>query len=241
VTHPGADSEVHRPVYLSSAHLIEVAGRIARLLPDANSDRLEQWLCVRYFETVDATKSEAPSNTKTLDLPQQVVLKIASCDQFAEAFFAFDRGLDETHPYFIVFKAMNSKRRWPKSIKGGNGWPAQSFWQRFAELDSRKPANRLFQYTKGLREITIATNRGASGAAAFSETILTSQKYGTRVLNVLDLAEWLLRRDAWQRIPEDSDVVGKFLQAIWIEDAEHVLFDAESQDLLTKAKTREIH
>ena len=218
--------------FLTSQQVIEVAGRLASLVPEQNSDVLEQWLCVRYFETAARNSRKGRKGSKKSALPQQIVLKIASCREFADAFFGLE--LDEQHPFFVVFKANNAGRRWPRS-RGGNGWPGQSFWQRFWELTDAKPAHSLFKYQRSSGQVKIGTKRGPAGVKAFKEAVL-SWKDGEALLSVSDLAEWFTRREAWPEPPDDVEVVARLIENIWIEDDEHELFDPESQALLTAAK-----
>lgn len=231
VPEAGGGDEANGPFYLRSEHLIDVATRLSDLLPVENTDSLEQWLCVRFFETADASDGTDDCEMQKV-LPDQITLRTTSCVEFAEAFFGLP--LDEDHRHFLVFRATRASARrtlWPLS-KGSNQWPIQSFWQRFKELQEGKPAHQLFRYSKSQGRIEISTKRGTEGVDRFREVILTPDVR----LNILDLAEWLGRREAWSWSPSDQDVVGRFLSRIWIEQAEHDLFDAPSQELLNNVK-----
>lgn len=215
-----ADAE---PVYLSSADVIEVARRLSEVLPPSRSDRLEEWLCVRYHETAAARGAGSPSQ-----LPAgRVELRIASCIKFADVYFGMS--LDPTHPYFLVFKAGTS-RAWPTK-NGTNSWPSQSFWQRFKELGPTKRGHSLFDYEHGTGYLRIGTRKEVE---PFIDVVLDSAQE-TR-LNVLDLAQWFSRVKAWAHPPTDTDVVAHFLRHIWITDAEGVYFDEPSTELLLAAK-----
>jgi hypothetical protein len=219
-------------VFLTAEHLIGVANRLSNL-PLSNSDCLEQWLCVRYWETSAAKADPDSQGASRVQLPENVELRIASCIEFADALFGMP--LDDSHPYFVVFKANAAKRRWPVS-KAGNMWPAQSFWQRFKELDDNKAAHPLFHYSKGRGYVAIGTKRGEDGIQAFTNAILASPT-GTNLLNVLDLAEWMARNTSWDAAPGDAEVVARFIGRIWLDDEEDVLFDEESRALLAAARS----
>jgi len=235
VTYVDTADDAAGPFYLTPQHIIEVVQRLGGLLAAENSVRLGLWLCVRYFETGEAITPEPQGTEMKRILPPEVVLTTVSCNEFGDVFFGLV--LDDVHKHFNVFNATStsaSQVRWPIS-RGGNKWPVQSFWQRFKELAPHKDAHKLFDYSHAQRKVTIATKRGTEALGAFTDTVLSSEGKGVR-LNVLDLAEWLARGDAWPQVPRDAEVVARFLQRIWIEDSEHPLFDSESQNLLIEAK-----
>lgn len=209
-------------VYLSSANVIEVAGRLSDVLPPSRSDRLEEWLCVRYHETRAARSAGSPSRLP----PGRVELRIASCIEFADAYFGMS--LDPTHPYFLVFKAGTS-RAWPTK-NGGNSWPSQSFWQRFKELGPTKRGHRLFDYEHAIGYLRIGTRKEVE---PFIDVVLGGPEEAK--LSVLDLAQWFGRTKAWPHPPSDEDVVAHFLGHIWVTEDERVYFDEPSNELLVAA------
>lgn len=220
MTDVASDAEA---LYLSSADVIEVAARLSAMLPPSRSDRLEEWLCVRYHETAAARSAGSPSQ-----LPDgRVELRIASCIEFADAYFGML--LDPTHPYFLVFKA-GTPRAWPTK-HGSNNWPSQSFWQRFKELGPTKRGHRLFDYEHATGFVRISTRKEVE---PFTDIVLGGAE--EEKISVLDLAQWFARAKGWTHPPSDVEVVGHFLQHIWITDAEGTYFDAPSNELLLAAK-----
>ena len=228
------------PFFLTLGHLVGVVNRLSHLLTDYESDGLEMWLLVRYCETeegkvgrgIEPTSWPAAGFALTTDY----------CRDFADIFFGMP--LKDSRKMFLVFKASSpGRQRWPK-FKDGNGWPVQSFWQRFhreltvAPNKKSKKNRELFEFDpleereQGKR--TICTRRGTDGVQTFARVVLGE---GKKSLNILDLAEWLARTESWDHVPDDVEVVSLFLRRIWIEEHEDVLFDEESRALLSAARS----
>lgn len=207
--------------YLTPEHIVDVVRRLS-FLESKKSDLLEMWLCVRFWESNGAQGGDLTDDA--------VSLKIEHCRKFADEFFGVD--LDPEHRWFMPFKFKegDSSSLW-RLARGGNQWPAQSFWQRFKEINETKPSGKLFLFEHGTGVVAIKTRRGTDGRDAFREYVLRDSR-----LNVLDLAEWYSRTRAWPAPPSDEVVVRRFIDAVRILPDEHDLFDEQSNRLLTAAE-----